>query len=243
MPNVLVIEDDLGVRDVVRIALEYEGMDIEVAQSGEDALALLVPSHSFDLLIMDVMLPGIDGIALCQEVRARDDVPIVMLTARDDETSIIVGLEVGADDYVTKPFSTRQLVSRVRSNLRRRRLDAQNLEQRLVFPGLAIDVLRRQVSTQNQLVKLTATEFDILRILATHPGRVFGREQIIRQLRSTDFVGGARTIDTHIGHLRKKIEPEPENPRYIRTERGIGYRFSENSDQAGKVDPGSSIRL
>jgi two-component system alkaline phosphatase synthesis response regulator PhoP len=235
MPNVLVVEDDPGVRDVVRIALEYEGMGVEVAKSGEAALEFLVPSHPFDLLILDVMLPGMDGITLCQEVRARDDVPIIMLTARDDETSIVVGLEVGADDYVTKPFSTRQLVSRVRSNLRRRRLDAQTLEQRLVFPGLVIDVLGRQVLARNQLVQLTATEFDILRILATHPGRVFGREQIIRHLRSTDFVGGARTIDTHIGHLRKKIEPEPENPRYIRTERGVGYKFSENSDQVGEV--------
>ena len=234
MPNVLVVEDDPGVQDVVRIALEYEGMEVEVAKSGEAALDFLLPSHPFDLLILDVMLPGMDGITLCQEVRIRDDVPIVMLTARDDETSIIVGLEVGADDYVTKPFSTRQLVSRVRSNLRRRRLDAQNLEHRLVFPGLVIDVLRRQVLARNQLVRITATEFDILRILATHPGRVFGREQIIRQLRSTDFVGGARTIDTHIGHLRKKIEPKPKNPRYIRTERGIGYRFSEGVDQEGE---------
>jgi two-component system, OmpR family, alkaline phosphatase synthesis response regulator PhoP len=234
MPNVLVVEDDPGVRDVVRIALEYEGMDVEVAKSSEAALEFLVPSHPFDLLILDVMLPGMDGIALCQEVRARDNVPIIMLTARDDETSIVVGLEVGADDYVTKPFSTRQLVSRVRSNLRRRRLDAQTLEQRLVFPGLAIDVLRRQVLARNPLVRLTATEFDILRILATHAGRVLGREQILRQLQSTDFVGGARKIDTHIGHLRKKIEPDPENPRYIRTERGIGYRFSENLDQANR---------
>jgi DNA-binding response OmpR family regulator len=230
MPRVLVVEDDRGVQDVVRIALEYEGMDVEVVKSGEAALELLGVSHSFDLAILDVMLPGIDGITLCQELRGRSDLPIIMLTARDDETSIVVGLEVGADDYVTKPFSTRQLVSRVRSNLRRRRLDAQTLEQRLVFPGLVVDVLRRQVLVGGQVVRLTATEFDVLRILATHPGWVFSREQIIRQIRSTDFSGGARAVDTHIGHLRKKIEAEPENPRYIQTERGIGYRFSKEFD-------------
>ncbi len=230
MPKVLVVEDDHGVQSVVTIALEYESIEVEAVKSGEAALELLGRSHSFDLAILDVMLPGIDGITLCQELRARSDLPIIMLTARDDETSIVVGLEVGADDYVTKPFSTRQLVSRVRSNLRRRRLDAQTLEQRLVFPGLVVDILRRQVLVRGQVVRLTSTEFDILRILATHPGRVYSRGQIIRQLRSSDFIGGARTVDTHIGHLRKKIEAEPENPRYIQTERGIGYRFSKEFD-------------
>lgn len=228
MPKVLVVEDDRGVRDVVRIALESEGMDVEVANSGEVALDLFRPSHSFDLAILDIMLPGMDGITLCQELRARDSVPIIMLTARDDETSVVVGLEVGADDYVTKPFSTRQLVSRVRANLRRRRLDAQIVGQRLMFPGLVVDVLRRQVWVRGELVRLTPTEFDILTTLAAHAGRVLSRGQIMGQLRGTDFLGGARAVDTHVGHLRKKIEEEPQNPRYIRTEPGVGYRFSED---------------
>jgi two-component system, OmpR family, alkaline phosphatase synthesis response regulator PhoP len=232
MPRVLVVEDDRGVRDVVRIALESEGMDVEVASSGEAALKLLGPSHPFDLAILDIMLPGVDGITLCQELRARDDVPVIMLTARDDETSVIVGLEVGADDYVTKPFSTRQLVSRVRANLRRRRLDANATEQRLTFPGLVVDVVRRRVWARGQPVRLTPTEFDVLRILATHPGRVFSRGQIMDQLRGADFVGGGRAVDTHIGHLRRKIEEDSKNPRYIRTEPGFGYRFSENLEQA-----------
>ena len=206
MPKVLVVEDDRGVRDVVRIALESEGMEVHVAGSGEAALELLGPAHPFDLVILDVMLPGMDGITLCRELRTRDNVPIIMLTARDDETSVVVGLEVGADDYVTKPFSTRQLASRVRSNLRRRRLDAQIVDQRLAFPDLVVDVLRRQVRVRGKTVRLTPTEFDILRILAAHPGRVFGRDQIMRDLRGTDFVGGARAIDTHVGHLRKKME-------------------------------------
>jgi two-component system, OmpR family, alkaline phosphatase synthesis response regulator PhoP len=237
MPRVLVVEDDPGVRDVVKIALESEGMDVEVANSGEAALGLLGPSHSFDLVILDLMLPGIDGITLCQELRARDSVPIVMLTARDDETSIVVGLEVGADDYVIKPFSTRQLASRVRANLRRRRLDTQTVEQKLVFPGLVVDVLRRQVWIRGRMVRLTPTEFDILRLLATNPGRVFGRGQIMAQLRDTDFLGGTRVIDTHVGHLRKKIEEEPQNPRYIQTEPGVGYRFSEDFERAPPAQP------
>ncbi|CAA9459373.1 MAG: Phosphate regulon transcriptional regulatory protein PhoB (SphR) [uncultured Rubrobacteraceae bacterium] len=232
MPKVMIVEDDCGVRDVVGIALEYEGMDVEAVRSGEAALDLLGPSHPFDLLILDVMLPGIDGIELCRQVRARDNVPIIMLTARDDETSVVVGLEVGADDYVTKPFSTRQLASRVRANLRRRRLDAQTAGQKLAFPGLVVDVSRRQVWVRDRLVRLTPTEFDILMILATQPGRVLHRGQILRQLRDAEFTGGARTIDTHIGHLRKKVEEDPRNPRYIRTEPGIGYRFGEDLELA-----------
>jgi two-component system, OmpR family, alkaline phosphatase synthesis response regulator PhoP len=231
MPKVLVVEDDHGVRDVVRIALESEGMDVEVATSGETALELLGPSHPFDLAILDIMLPGVDGITLCQELRARDDVPVIMLTARDDETSVIVGLEVGADDYVTKPFSTRQLVSRVRANLRRRRLDANATEQRLTFPGLVVDLVRRRVWAREQPVRLTPTEFDVLRILATQPGRVFSRGQIMDQLRGADFVGGGRAVDTHIGHLRRKVEEDSRRPRYIRTEPGVGYKFSEDLEQ------------
>ena len=182
MPKVLVVEDDRGVQDVVKIALECEGIDVEVVKSGEAALDHLDHSHSFDLVILDLMLPGIDGIAVCQELRTRSEIPIVMLTARDDETSIVVGLEVGADDYVTKPFSTRQLVSRVRANLRRRRLDAQALNHKLVFPDLVVDVVGRQVSVQGSPVCLTAKEFDILKLLAACPGRVFSREQIVRQV-------------------------------------------------------------
>jgi two-component system, OmpR family, alkaline phosphatase synthesis response regulator PhoP len=228
MPKVLVVEDDRGVQDVVKFALECEGIDVEVAKSGEAALDHLDPSHSFDLVILDLMLPGIDGISACQELRTHSEVPIIMLTARDDETSVVVGLEVGADDYVTKPFSTRQLVSRVRANLRRRRLDAQALEQKLVFPELVVDVVGRRVSVRGDPVCLTAKEFDILRVLATHPGQVFSREQIVRQVWGTDFFGGARSVDTHIGHIRRKIEADPKNPLYIRTERSIGYRFAKS---------------
>jgi len=228
VPKVLVVEDDRGVQDVVKIALECEGIGVKVAKSGEAALDCLDPSHSFDLVILDLMLPGIDGITVCQELRTYSEVPIIILTARDDETSVVVGLEVGADDYVTKPFSTRQLVSRVRANLRRRRLDAQALEHKLVFPDLVVDVVGRQVSVRGDPVCLTPKEFDVLRVLAAHPGQVFSREQIVRQVWGTDFFGGLRSVDTHIGKIRKKIEADPKNPRYIRTERSIGYKFTKD---------------
>src|ERR671917_348645 len=229
MPRVLVVEDDLGVRDVVRIALESEGMDVEVATSGEAALELLGPSHPFDLAILDIMLPGMDGITLCQELRARDGVPIIMLTARDDETSVVVGLEVGADDYVTKPFRPRELVSRVRAHLRRQRLLSKAVpsdHKKLEFPGLEVDLFGRRVLAGGEEVELTAKEFDVLAFLATSPGRVYSREQIMRHLWDGEFYGEARAADVHIQHLRKKIEPDPQRPHYLLTVRGAGYKFA-----------------
>jgi two-component system alkaline phosphatase synthesis response regulator PhoP len=180
------------------------------------------------------MLPGLDGVSVCREIRSGDagsDVPIVMLTARDDETSVVVGLEVGADDYVTKPFSPRELVSRVRAHLRRRRLDARvtsaTQQQKLEFPGLEVDLLRRQVSAAGVPIELTAKEFAVLALLAAHPGRVYSREQIMRHLWDGDFFGEARAADVHVQHIRKKIEPDPKNPRYVQTVRGMGYRFAD----------------
>src|SRR3990170_4701698 len=147
MPGVLIVEDDAAMRDMVGYALAEEGMEIEAVSDGERALEIFSSSGSYDLVILDIMLPGIDGVTVCKELTSRSDVPVIMLTARDDETSVVVGLEVGADDYVTKPFSHRELVSRVRATLRRRRIDARASykQERLVFPGLAIDLARRQV--------------------------------------------------------------------------------------------------
>jgi two-component system alkaline phosphatase synthesis response regulator PhoP len=227
MSRVLVVEDDAAVRDIVGIALEEEGMEVEAASNGEEALEYFSSSRPFDMVILDIMLPDTDGITLCQTLRKSSEVPVVMLTARDDETSVVVGLEVGADDYVTKPFSPRELVSRVRANLRRRRMDAQSIEHKLEFPGLVIDLLRRQVVLQGDPIDLTTTEFDILRLLAAHPGRVFSRQQIMHQLWNTDFYAETRSVDTHIQHLRKKIETDSRKPRYIQTARGVGYKFAE----------------
>src|SRR5215207_11094704 len=168
MPKILIVEDDPAVRDVVEYALSREGMETEAVSSGEAATEHLFSDALFDLVILDVMLPDTDGVTLCRELRSADcalrDVPVIMLTARDDETSVVVGLEVGADDYVTKPFSPRQLVSRVRAALRRRRIDAKaSSQQELIeFPGLVIDLTRRRVVAQGTLVELTAAQFNIL---------------------------------------------------------------------------------
>ncbi len=235
MSRILVVEDDPAVRDVVEHALVREGIETQVFGDGEAALEHLRSAEPYDLVILDVMLPGMDGVSLCRELRGGEagpalvDVPIIMLTARDDETSVVVGLEVGADDYITKPFRPRELVSRVRAHLRRQRRNARaGTEQRkLEFPGLEVDLLKRLVLAGGNPVELTAKEFDVLALLASHPGRVYAREQIMRHLWDGDFYGELRAADVHVQHIRKKIEPDPNKPRYVQTVRGTGYRFAD----------------
>ena len=225
MPNILIVEDDPAVRDIVQIALEREGMSVEAVGDGESALKRFRSAGTFDLVLLDIMLPGIDGISLCQELRKSSDVPVVMLTARDGERSVVLGLEVGADDYITKPISPLEVVSRVRAHLRRRRMNAP--DQRLAFPGLVIDLLRRQVWVGENRVDLTAAEFEVLRSLAAHPGWVYSRQQIMEQLWDGEFYGELRTADVHVRNIRRKIETDPRKPRYILTVRGMGYKFAE----------------
>jgi two-component system alkaline phosphatase synthesis response regulator PhoP len=234
MTRILIVEDDPAVRDVVEHALSREDMETQTASDGEKAMERLRDAKPFDLVVLDVMLPGMDGISVCQELRNGDspstDAPVIILTARDDETSVVVGLEVGADDYVTKPFRPRELVSRVRAHLRRRRLDSKGAPQErstLEFPGLEVDLFGRQVLAEGESVELTAKEFDVLSLLASHPGRVYSREQIMRHLWNGEFFGEARAADVHVQHIRKKIEPDPKNPRYVQTVRGAGYKFTE----------------
>lgn len=237
MPKILIVEDDPAVRDVVELTLSREGMRTLAVGDGEAALERLRrEEEAFDLVVLDVMLPGMDGVSVCREIRAGEagsassEVPIVMLTARGDEINVVVGLEVGADDYITKPFRSYELVSRIRAHLRRRRLDAKGTideQQKLEFPGLELDLLRRQVFAGRKPVVLTAKEFEVLALLASHPGRVYSREQIMRHLWDDDFFGEARAVDVHIQHIRKKVELDPKNPRYVQTVRGFGYKFAE----------------
>ncbi len=243
MSRILVVEDDPAVREVVEHTLSKEGLRTVAAESGEEALKHLRASDRFDLLVLDLMLPGeIDGYSVCREIRAGEvgkankDVPVIMLTARDDETSVIVGLEVGADDYVTKPFRPRELLSRVRAHLRRQRRNSRAGEveqQKLEYPGLEVDLLRREVLCGGSPVELTNREFEVLTLLASSPGRVYSREQIMSQLWNGDFYGEVRAADVHVQHLRKKVEPDPKNPRYVQTVRGVGYRFANISPAAG----------
>jgi two-component system, OmpR family, alkaline phosphatase synthesis response regulator PhoP len=228
MPRILLVEDDPAVRDIVKIALEREGMAVEDVGDGESALRSFRSFRSPDLVVLDIMLPGIDGITVCQEIRRTSNVPIVVLTARDGERDVVVGLEVGADDYVTKPVNPAELVSRVRAHLRRKRMDAEDQHQRLDFPGLVIDLLRRQVWAGEASVYLTATEFEILSFLATHPGQVFSRHQIMEHLWDGAFFGEAHSTVVHIQHIREKIEPDPKKPRYIHTVRATGYKFADD---------------
>jgi two-component system, OmpR family, alkaline phosphatase synthesis response regulator PhoP len=227
MPKILIVEDDPAVRDILRIALEREGMTVEVVGNGQRALESFRDADTLDLVILDIVLPDIDGITLCQELRRSSDVPIVMLTAREGERNVVVGLEVGADDYVTKPASPAEVVSRVRAHLRRRRMDAQAANVKYELRDLMIDVSRRQVWVRGEQVDLTTTEFGILSLLAAHPGWVYSRQQIMQQLWDGDFYGEARSADVHIQRIRKKIESDPKNPHYIQTVRGIGYKFAE----------------
>ncbi len=223
------MEDEDAMRDMVGYALAEEGMEVEAVADGESALEVFSGSGPFDLVLLDLMLPGIDGVTVCKELTSKSDVPVIMLTARDDETSVVVGLEVGADDYVTKPFSHRELVSRVRATLRRRRIDASASErrERLEFPGLEIDLTRRGVMAQSTPVDLTAAQFDILALLASHPGRVYGRGQIMQVVWGAEFSGDSRAADMQIRNIREKIESDPKNPRYVLTVRGVGYKFAE----------------
>lgn len=233
MSRILVVQHDAAVRDIVEHALSREGMRTTAVGDGETALELLRSLERFDLVILDDMLPGMDGVSVCRELRADSshrDVPVIMLTAHDDETSVVVGLEVGADDYVTKPFRFRELVSRVRAHLRRQRLlikSAATETHKLEFPGLEVDLFRRQVLSGGSTVELTAKEFEVLALLASHPGRVYSREQIMRHLRGGEFSGEPRAADVHVRHIRSKIEPDPKNPRYVQTVRGMGYRFAD----------------
>ena len=238
MTKILIVEDDPAVRDVVKHALSREGMETLAVEDGEAALQRLREDvEPFDLVVLDVMLPGMDGISVCREIRAGEagsassEVPVVMLTARDDEINVVVGLEVGADDYITKPFRPSELVGRVRAHLRRRRIDlksATDEQRKLEFPGLELDLPRRQVFVGGKPVALTAKEFEVLELLASHPGWVYSREQIMRHLYGGgEFFGEARAADVHVQHIRKKIETDPKNPRYVQTIRGFGYKFAE----------------
>jgi DNA-binding response OmpR family regulator len=230
MTRILFVEDEAAMRDMVGYVLDREGMEVETAASGEAGLeAFQNANGSFDLIILDVMLPGgMDGIELCRKITASSSVPVVMLTARDDETSVVVGLEVGADDYITKPFSPRELVSRIRAHLRRRQRESQPTDQQVLkFPGLEIDLLRHQVKVGEEIVELTAAQFRILTLLASRPGRVYSREQIMEPIWGNGFSGDSRAADVHIQNIRKQVEEDPKNPSYILTVRGAGYKFAE----------------
>jgi two-component system, OmpR family, response regulator RegX3 len=227
--RILIADDEPSVRDSVSYALQQEGYEVTSAIDGGDAEGKLAGDLPFDLLILDIMMPGRSGLDLCREVRTRSAVPIIILTAKDAEVDKVVGLEVGADDYVTKPFSVRELLGRVRAQLRRRELDRSPLAEttRIEAGPVSIDLVRHMVTVHGEQVNLTRSEFQLLRLLAGHPGQVFRRDQIMEELWQTEFEGDARACDVHISNLRQKVERDPQQPELVVTVRGVGYKFAE----------------
>ncbi|HET8975253.1 MAG TPA: response regulator transcription factor [Solirubrobacterales bacterium] len=228
--RILVVDDEPSVRESVGYALEQEGFEVTLADSGEGAEAKLA-EQSFDVLILDIMMPGKSGLDVCREVRSRSPVPIILLTAKDAEVDKVVGLEVGADDYVTKPFSVRELLGRVRAQLRRRELDRSvGGEGASIEAGpVSIDLARHLVSVRGEPVNLTRSEFQVLRLLVEHPGQVFSRNEIMEELWQTEFRGDVRACDVHISNLRQKVERDPQNPELVLTVRRVGYRFAADA--------------
>jgi DNA-binding response OmpR family regulator len=224
MTRVLVVDDEPTIREIVVSYLEREGFKTLEAADGNRARELLEHDPP-DLVVLDLMLPGTDGLELCRWIRSRSRLPVIMLTARGEESDRIVGLELGADDYVTKPFSPRELAARVRTVLRRAEPDAA-AEERLSYDGLLIDSSTREVIRGNEPLRLTAREFDLLWFLASHPRRVFSREHLMRRVWGYSAALDTGTVTVHMRRLREKIEDDPSHPRHLETVWGVGYRFA-----------------
>ena len=227
MTRLLIVDDDTNLRHTLQYAFGQEGFEVVTVADGAQALAAFAQSRP-DLVVLDVMLPGIDGFEVCRRLRRESDVPVIMLTARDTELDKVVGLEIGADDYLAKPFSTRELVARVRAMLRRaRRVEPTSAGQRVTIDDLVLDPSRHRVTLGNGEIELKPKEFDLLAFLMAHPGQVFGREQLLASVWGYDFAGDSRTVDTHVKTLREKLADSAEHPRWIETVRGVGYRMRE----------------
>jgi DNA-binding response OmpR family regulator len=227
--TILVVDDEPNIVEVVSAYLKREMFNVVTASDGEQALRRVTESNP-DLLVLDVMLPRIDGLEVIRRVRATSNVPIIMLTARSEETDKLVGLGIGADDYLTKPFSPRELVARIKAVLRRSQAVASaepGAGTSLRFPGLKINPKTRSVETDSGPVELTAKEFDLLYFLASHPQEVFTRTQLLDQVWDYSYYGDTSTVTVHVRRLREKIEPDPIRPRYVKTVWGVGYKFEK----------------
>jgi two-component system, OmpR family, response regulator len=227
-PRILLVDDELSVQKLLTYPLRKEGYEVVSALDGREALDRL-RDGGFDLVVLDVMLPKLDGFDVCRQIRARSTVPIIMLTAKTEEIDKVLGLELGADDYITKPFSVREFRSRVKAVLRRAALmrSDETREEPLEDGELRIDFEKRQVEVRGAQVQLTYVEFEILAALARNPGRVFGRSMLLERVWGDSAYRDPRTVDVHIRHLREKLEQDPKHPELIFTVRGVGYRFRD----------------
>ena len=222
--RILVVDDTEAILDAVTDALAGEGFEVQGDSDGLAALAA-AEAEPFDLVILDLMLPGLSGTEICRRLRAESAVPIIMLTARDAEADRVLGLEIGADDYITKPFSEVELLSRVRAILRRRELDRQGESTVRRFGGLSLDVVKHEVVADGNPVALTPSEYNLLALLAEQPGRVFTRREIMQRLWQSNYVGDERASDAHVSSLRKKVEVDPSHPERVVTVPGFGYKL------------------
>ncbi|MBA2256021.1 MAG: response regulator transcription factor [Thermoleophilaceae bacterium] len=229
-PRILLVDDEQSIQTLLSYPLRQEGFDVVSAHDGEEALER-AGEQSFDLVVLDVMLPKLDGFEVCRELRARSSVPIIMLTAKDEEFDTVLGLELGADDYITKPFSMREFRSRIKAVLRRsERLAArsgESGERLLELDGLRVDFSKRAVEVRDEPVRLTYVEFEVLSVLARQPGHVFSRRMLLERIWGDAAYRDPRTIDVHIRHLREKLEHDPREPEYLLTDRGFGYHFTD----------------
>ena len=224
MSVVLIVEDEESYRDALGFMLDKEGFEVLLAADGEEGLAQF-ERHGADIVLLDLMMPGLSGTEVCRRLRQRSTVPIIMVTARDAEIDKVVGLELGADDYVTKPFSHRELVARVRAVLRRG-VDTELIPDVIEGSGVRMDVERHEVWVDGEPVRLALKEFELLEMLLRNAGRVMTRGQLIDRIWGADYVGDTKTLDVHVKRLRGKIEADPANPRLLVTVRGLGYKFN-----------------
>lgn len=224
MTRILLVEDEIALSDPLSFLLEREGYEVEVAADGPSAVTAF-DQRGADLVLLDLMLPGLPGTEVCRELRARSTVPIIMLTAKDSEIDIVVGLELGADDYVTKPYSTRELLARIRAVLRRR-LEVEDFDEAILEGGrVRMDVDRHTVEVDGEAIAMPLKEFELLELLMRNPGRVLTRGQLIDRVWGSDYFGDTKTLDVHIKRIRSKIERQPSEPVQLVTVRGLGYRF------------------
>ncbi|MEN8039948.1 MAG: response regulator transcription factor [Actinomycetota bacterium] len=228
MARILVVDDEPKIRKIVTSYLRQEGFEVAEANDGPSAVSQTQRLDP-DVVILDVMLPGFDGIEALRQIRTTSDVYVIMLTARSEETDKLIGLSVGADDYVTKPFSARELVARVKAVLRRNRATGVEASERITVSGLSLDHATRTVTVDETAVDLTALEFDLLAALLDGPGRVYSRGQLLEKVWGWDFFGDERVVDVHIRKIRQKLGDDPSDPRFIATVRGVGYRFEGES--------------
>jgi len=227
--RILLVDDERSVQQLLTYPLRKDGYEVVSAYDGREALERFAEGR-FDLVVLDIMLPKLDGIEVCRRLRVRSQVPIIMLTARDDEVDKVLGLEMGADDYITKPFSVREFRSRVRAALRRAGMTGAASEGSVVQGELEIDPESRRVLMRGEEVRLTYVEFELLHALARSPGKVFNRSALLERIWGDSSYRDPRTVDVHIRHLREKLERDPRHPEYLLTVRGVGYRFREADD-------------